>query len=166
MDSNYISNNYPIHNYSTENEFIDNNNNEPSYRQTSNVGMPSRNHNSGPATSGPKTFEFYFPLSNDTNDTRIYYVTYTELNSLDIARRLNENIDLSHIPNYQLSNHHNVQNSIQRQIVQRNFNVYNCNCNYIQEDTLRPYDTYITDIQNSSGHEVLLQPNNYQLYRQ
>src|SRR5581483_9986117 len=39
------------------------------------------------------TFEFYFPLPNDT---RIYHVTYTELHPLENARLLNNSINLSH----------------------------------------------------------------------
>ncbi|PKK63847.1 hypothetical protein RhiirC2_788330 [Rhizophagus irregularis] len=57
-------------------------------------------------TSAPQniTFEFYLSLPNDT---RIYHVTYTELNSMEIARLLNNRIDLSHIPDHQLPFHYN-----------------------------------------------------------
>ncbi|PKY46263.1 hypothetical protein RhiirA4_461086 [Rhizophagus irregularis] len=69
-------------------------------------------------TSAPQniTFEFYLPLPNDT---RIYHVTYTELNSKEIARLLNNRIDLSHIPDHQLPFHYNVHHLIRQQIVQQ-----------------------------------------------
>jgi hypothetical protein len=44
-------------------------------------------------------FEFYLPLPNDEY---IYHVTYTELNLREIARFLNNRIDLSYIPDHRL----------------------------------------------------------------
>lgn len=141
-------------NYSTENDFRTN------FRRISDVGMSNINQNNFPVdpvtSESEKTFEFYLVLPNDT---RIFNVTYTELSQLEIAQRLNNNINLSHIPDYQFRHHYYVQNLIQGQIIQKS--QQNCNFhNFIQEDTMRPYDAYITDIQNSSGHEVLLQQNN------
>ncbi|PKY19371.1 hypothetical protein RhiirB3_494397 [Rhizophagus irregularis] len=62
------------------------------------------------------TFEFYFPLPNNT---RIYHVTYTELNLTEIAQLLNNRIDLSHVPDHRFPYHHNVQHSIRQEIVQQ-----------------------------------------------
>ncbi|PKY56154.1 hypothetical protein RhiirA4_476236 [Rhizophagus irregularis] len=61
----------------------------------------------------PHLFEFYFPLPNDT---RIYYVTYTELYPLENARLLNNSINLSRI---QLPHHYNIQSLIRQQIQQQ-----------------------------------------------
>ena len=52
------------------------------------------------------------------NGTRIYHITYRELDSLEIAQLLNNRIDLSHIPYYQFPHHYNVQSLIQQWIVQ------------------------------------------------
>jgi hypothetical protein len=62
------------------------------------------------------TFEFYFPLPNDS---RIYYVTYTELHPLENARLLNDRINLSQIFNHQIPHHNNIQSLIQKQIQQQ-----------------------------------------------
>jgi hypothetical protein len=62
------------------------------------------------------TFEFYFPLPNDS---RIYYVTYTELHPLENARLLNDRINLSQISNHQIPHHNNIQSLIQQQIQQQ-----------------------------------------------
>ncbi|GBC08553.1 hypothetical protein RclHR1_08200005 [Rhizophagus clarus] len=62
------------------------------------------------------TFEFYFPLPNDI---RIYHIMYTELDSTEIARILNNRIDLSHIPDNRFPHHYNVQHLIRQQIIQR-----------------------------------------------
>ncbi|GBB89013.1 hypothetical protein RclHR1_15650001 [Rhizophagus clarus] len=59
-------------------------------------------------------FEFYLPLPND-----IYHITYTELNSIEIARLLNNRIDLSHVSNHSNQYHCNVQNLIQQQNFQQ-----------------------------------------------
>ncbi|CAB5185983.1 unnamed protein product [Rhizophagus irregularis] len=65
------------------------------------------------------TFEFYFPFSSSI-DTRIYHVTYqyTELHPLENARRLNNSISLSHIPDQQFPLHNNIHSLIQQQIQQ------------------------------------------------
>jgi hypothetical protein len=57
-------------------------------------------------------FEFYLPLPNGR-------ITYTELDSLEIARLLNNRIDLSHVPDDQLPRHHNIQSFIQQQFLQQ-----------------------------------------------
>jgi hypothetical protein len=82
----------------------------------SSVSMQIPNNNIGISNSNNNVFEFYLPLPNDN---RIYRVTYTELNSFEIARRLNNDIDISHIPDSQLSHHQNVQHFIRHQIHQR-----------------------------------------------
>ncbi|CAB4482574.1 hypothetical protein RhiirA5_476215 [Rhizophagus irregularis] len=71
------------------------------------------NSNDIAPASQNNTFEFYLPLPNDTH---IYHVIYTELNSTEIARLLNNRIDLSHIPNHRLPYHYNVQHIIRQQI--------------------------------------------------
>jgi hypothetical protein len=81
-----------------------NNNNNLGISNTNNAGF----HND--------TFVFYLALPNDT---RVYYVTYTELQSLETARLLNNGINLSHIPDDQFSHHHKIQTGIQQQVVQR-----------------------------------------------
>ncbi|CAB4444597.1 unnamed protein product [Rhizophagus irregularis] len=91
---------------------------------TNDVGISNMSlnalHNVNIATPAPQnvTFEFYFSLPNDT---RIYHVTfqYTELHPLENARLLNDRINLSHIPDYQLSHHYNLQFLIQQQIQQQ-----------------------------------------------
>ncbi|CAB5356827.1 unnamed protein product [Rhizophagus irregularis] len=54
-------------------------------------------NNATPASQNV-SFEFYFPFSSSI-DTRIYQ--YTELHPLENARLLNNNINLSHIPDPQ-----------------------------------------------------------------
>jgi hypothetical protein len=72
------------------------------------------------STSAPQnvTYEFYFPLPNDT---RIYHVTYqyTELDPLENARRLNNSINLSHIPSHQFPLHNDIHSLVQQQIHQQ-----------------------------------------------
>ncbi|PKK69237.1 hypothetical protein RhiirC2_781250 [Rhizophagus irregularis] len=74
---------------------------------TNDVGISNMSLNAlhNVATSAPQnvTFEFYFPLPNDTQN----------------ARLLNDRINLSHIPDYQLSHHYNLQFLIQQQIQQQ-----------------------------------------------
>ncbi|GBC09124.1 hypothetical protein RclHR1_08610011 [Rhizophagus clarus] len=96
------------------------------HTSTNNVGISNmnlnalhiNNINSATPASQNVTFEFYCPLPNDT---RIYHVTYqfTELHPLENARLLNDRINLSHIPDYQLQHHHNVRSLIQQQIQQQ-----------------------------------------------
>ncbi|CAB4445436.1 unnamed protein product [Rhizophagus irregularis] len=62
------------------------------------------------------TYEFYFPLPNNT---RIYRVTYTELNLTEVAQLLNNGIDLSNIPNHRLPYHYNVHRLIRQEIIQQ-----------------------------------------------
>src|SRR5437016_2215514 len=83
--------------------------------------IPNNNNNYHVAISDPNnnvspdTFEFYLPLPNDM----IYRVTYTQLHSFEIARLLNNGVDISHIPDSQFSHHQHVQQSIRQQIHQR-----------------------------------------------
>ena len=98
---------------------IPDNNNDLNFQHTSvnNIGISNIN-SASPMTPMPQTvvFEFYFPLPNNG---RIYHVTYTELHPLENARLLNNNINLSHVPDYQSPHHYNIQNLIQQQIQQR-----------------------------------------------
>ncbi|GBB84155.1 hypothetical protein RclHR1_01080011 [Rhizophagus clarus] len=88
------------------------------------VGMSSNfNINTTPSLQND-TFEFYFPLPNDT---RIYYVTYTELHPLENAQLLNNSINLSHIPEYQFPHHYNIQSLIRQQIQQVQQHIYQQN---------------------------------------
>ncbi|CAB4373336.1 unnamed protein product [Rhizophagus irregularis] len=80
------------------------------------TGNNFNNTNTIVPTPQNNTFEFYLPLPNDT---RIYYVTYTELNSTEIARLLNNRIDLSYIPDHQLPYHYNVHRLIREEIGQQ-----------------------------------------------
>ncbi|CAB4478481.1 hypothetical protein RhiirA1_455475 [Rhizophagus irregularis] len=97
----------------------------------SNLSMGDSNEQNNPinnvgafinsATPAPQnvTFEFYFPFPSSI-DTRIYHVTYqyTELHPLENARRLNNSISLSHIPDHQFPLHNNIHSLIQQQIQQ------------------------------------------------
>ncbi|CAB5180817.1 unnamed protein product [Rhizophagus irregularis] len=94
--------------------FLDNNNNDQQTPINNNVGMS--NTNTITPTLQSDTFEFYFPLQNDA---RICYVTYTELHQFEIARLLNNGINLSRIPDHQFPHHYNIQSLIQQQIQQQ-----------------------------------------------
>ena len=90
------------------------------FQLTSDVGMSNTNLDTSHANTtspSPKNtiFEFYLSLPNDT---RIYHITYRELDSLEIGQLLNNRNDLSHIPHYQFQHHYNVQSLIQQRIVQ------------------------------------------------
>ncbi|UZO06588.1 uncharacterized protein OCT59_026904 [Rhizophagus irregularis] len=88
---------------------IDNNNKNFQYASNSDPNSDTSNINNINTTAPALqnfTYEFYLPLPNDT---RIYHVTYTELNLIEIALLLNNRIDLSHIPNHRLPYHYNVQ---------------------------------------------------------
>jgi len=79
--------------------------------------LPAPQHSFNYNYNGPNiTYECYLLLPNDT---RIYYVTYAELHPFEIVRALNNGIDLSHIPDYQLQHHYNLQSSIQQHIQQQ-----------------------------------------------
>ncbi|CAB4443985.1 hypothetical protein RhiirA5_380845 [Rhizophagus irregularis] len=129
-----------------------NRNDELNYQHSSDT-ISHHNHWVNTAPSGS---EFYLPFP----DGRIYYVTYTELNQYDIARRLNSGM---YTPNYQL------QNLIQQKIAQQNCNC-NCNCNRQGTITFQPSsfnNTYVgpSNMQNT-GFDVSLQQNNYQQCQQ
>ncbi|RGB41665.1 hypothetical protein C1646_751833 [Rhizophagus diaphanus] len=53
------------------------------------------------------------------NDVIVYRVTYSELNPSENVQLLNNGINLSHIPDYQLSHHYNLQSQIRQQIQQQ-----------------------------------------------
>ncbi|CAB4493077.1 hypothetical protein RhiirA1_454362 [Rhizophagus irregularis] len=96
------------------------NNGELNFQHTSTLGMSTNtniNTSQTSATASAPTFEFYLPIPNDT---RIYHVTYTELNTTtEIAQHLNNRINLSHVPYHHFQHHYNVQTSIRQQIVQQ-----------------------------------------------
>ncbi|CAB5381417.1 unnamed protein product [Rhizophagus irregularis] len=95
---------------------LHNNNNNDQQTSINNSGIPNTFIiNTLTPTFQNDTFEFYFPLQNDT---RIYYVTYTELHPLENARLLNNNINLSRIPDHQLPHHYDIQSLI-RQLIQQ-----------------------------------------------
>ncbi|PKK69672.1 hypothetical protein RhiirC2_866607 [Rhizophagus irregularis] len=99
------------------------------------------------------TFEFYLPLPNNT---RIYHVTYTELNSTEIARLLNNRIDLSHIPNHRLPYHYNVQHLIRQQITipQQSFDTMNVQPIYQEYSDNNAFDlSLILPIQQSVDYQ-------------
>ena len=98
--------------YSNLDQTVVGNNN--GHTSIDNVGMPNLNISTAIPAPLNTTFEFYLPLPNG----RIYYVTYTELSTLEIARHLNHRIDLSHIPDDQLSHHHNIHSFIRQQFLQ------------------------------------------------
>jgi hypothetical protein len=127
------------------------NNNEHNFQDTSDFGMSNTNiSTSQTSTTAPTpqniTFEFYLPLPNDT---RIYHVTYTELNSTEIARLLNNRINLSHIPVHHFPHHFNVQTLIRQQIVQQPVDLPQ---NMIQ--SFSDNNTYNTSISDGATHNV------------
>ncbi|RGB28565.1 hypothetical protein C1646_673141 [Rhizophagus diaphanus] len=102
-----VNSSTPLHN---------NNNNNNQQTSINNTGISNTFIiNTLTPTLQNDTFEFYFPLQNDT---RIYYVTYTELHPLENARLLNNNINLSRIPYQQLPHHYDIQSLI-RQLIQQ-----------------------------------------------
>ncbi|CAB4445431.1 unnamed protein product [Rhizophagus irregularis] len=106
---------------------IDNNNKNFQHASNSNPNSDTSNINNINTTAPALqnfTYEFYLPLPNDT---RIYHVTYTELNLIEIALLLNNRIDLSHIPNHRLPYHYNVQRLIRQEIIQQSVAGYQQN---------------------------------------
>lgn len=98
---------------------INDNNENFQHASNPNINLDTSQISSNNMTTPPLqniTYEFYFPVPNDT---RVYHVTYTELNSIEIARRLNDRIDLSHLLNHQFPYHYYIQHSIRQQIVQQ-----------------------------------------------
>ncbi|RGB41677.1 hypothetical protein C1646_793122 [Rhizophagus diaphanus] len=103
-----------------------NNNNNKNIQHTliNNVGVSDTNLNTlhinntiNFTTPAPHNiFEFYFHLPNDT---RIYRVIYSELNPSENVQLLNNGINLSHIPDYLLPDHYNLQSLIRQQIQQQ-----------------------------------------------
>jgi hypothetical protein len=100
-------------NSSSSRQILNNNNNSENIQQSliNSVEVSNPNLNTLPIstintpTPAPQN-EFYL-LSGDA---RIYYVTYqyTELHPLENVRLLNDRINLSHIPNYQIPHHNNM----------------------------------------------------------
>jgi hypothetical protein len=113
----------------TENNFaplqiLDNKNESIQHTLINNTGITDTNLNTftintintATSTTQNTTFEFYFHLPNDA---RIFRVTYSELQPSENIRLLNSGINLSHIPDYKLPHHYNVQSFIRQQIQQR-----------------------------------------------
>ncbi|GBB83876.1 hypothetical protein RclHR1_10540002 [Rhizophagus clarus] len=107
------------------------------------------------------TFEFYLPLPNDIC---IYHITYTELNSIEIARLLNNRIDLSHIPNHQFPYHYNVQHLIRQQIIQQS--VVSQQSTILQQsfDTIDNNQSIFQEYSDNSAYDTssIQQPVDYQ----
>src|SRR4051794_38752207 len=95
--------------------FVDNNNEVDFQPSVDNVEMSNRDSYTGAPVPRNITFEFYLPLPTG----RILYVTYTELDALEIASLLNNRVDLTHIPDDQLSHHHNIHSFIRQQFQQQ-----------------------------------------------
>ncbi|RGB41667.1 hypothetical protein C1646_662863 [Rhizophagus diaphanus] len=103
-------------------QILNNDNNENiQHTLINNGGVPNTNLNTlhtntthTTFASQNTTFKFYFNLPNDT---RIYRVTYSELNLSENIQLLNNGIN--RIPDYVLPHHYNVQSQIQQQIQQR-----------------------------------------------
>ncbi|CAI2179461.1 7789_t:CDS:1 [Funneliformis geosporum] len=90
-------------------------NNNPNFQHNDN-GANTAAHSAPHVTAHPAphftVFECYLP----SNDGRIYYVCYTELSPNEITRRLNNGIDLSHVPEHHIPHHNRMQSLIQQQI--------------------------------------------------
>ena len=99
--------------YSNLDQTVVGNNN--GHTSIDNVGMPNLNTSTAIPAPQNTIYEVYLPLSNGS----ICYVTYTVLSTLEISRHLNNRIDLSHIPDDQLSHHHNIHSFIQQQFLQQ-----------------------------------------------
>ncbi|CAB4387648.1 unnamed protein product [Rhizophagus irregularis] len=106
-------------NSSAPQQILNNNNNE-NIQILNNVGVSDANlntlhiNNINSTTFAPNNiiFEFYYHLPNDT---RIYRVTYSELNPSENVQLLNNGINC--IPDYLLPHHYNVQSlQIQQQV--------------------------------------------------
>ncbi|CAB4478438.1 hypothetical protein RhiirA5_427682 [Rhizophagus irregularis] len=122
------SNNQNIQNYydlpmdqtgnsSAPQQIFNNKNESIQHTLINNVGISDLNTlhiNSTTPAPYNTTYEFYFHLPNDT---RIYRVTYSELNLSENVQLLNNGIN--HIPGYLLPHHYNVQSLIQKQIQQQ-----------------------------------------------
>jgi hypothetical protein len=109
------SNNQNSRDYSDLQMYQTGNYNNDQLTSINNVGMSNTPNTAAPAPQND-IFEFYFPLPNDT---RIYYVTYTELHPLENARLLNNSINLSRISDHQFPHHYNIQSLIRQQIQQQ-----------------------------------------------
>ncbi|PKK68922.1 hypothetical protein RhiirC2_713023 [Rhizophagus irregularis] len=104
-------------NSSAPQQIFNNKNENIQHTLINNVGISDLNTlhiNSTTPAPYNTTFEFYFHLPNDT---RIYRVTYSELNLSENVQLLNNGIN--HISGYLLPHHYNVQSLIQQQIQQQ-----------------------------------------------
>ena len=122
------------------------------------MGMSNLNTNTVALVPQNTTFEAYIPLNG-----RIYYVTYTELSLLGIARHLNNRIDLSQVPDDQLMHHHNIQSFIQQQFLQQH--VDNNQQNNIQQQYFDIQPTYPNNVYNAvsvSSNEATTSADNIQ----
>jgi hypothetical protein len=113
------------------------------------MGMSNLNTNTVVLVPQNTTFEVYLPLNG-----RIYHVTYTELNLLGIASHLNNRIDLSQVPDDQLTHHHNIQSFIQQQFLQQHVGYHQ------QNDIQQQYfDTQPTPYPNNAYNAVSVPSN-------
>ncbi|RIA97129.1 hypothetical protein C1645_314545 [Glomus cerebriforme] len=154
-------------NSSTPSQIADNNN----FQQTSNVNMPNTNstilHDNTVAPPQNTTFEFYLPLPNDT---RVYYVTYTELDSLEIARRLNNgmnngmNISPFHY-NIQSLIHQLIHQIQQQNIQQQSFdNISQMSQMYVDNNAHNTASVETISVDNHDMQDAGTNPNNNDRY--
>src|SRR4051794_23892452 len=99
----------------TRDTLVGNNNEVDIQLSIDNVEMSNQNTYTVAPAPRNTTFEFYLPFPTG----RILYVTYTELNTFEIASLLNNRVDLTHIPDDQLSHHHNIHSFIRQQFLQQ-----------------------------------------------
>ncbi len=130
--------------------------------QHSNHVNENSSHSPNYNYNGPNiTFEFYLTLPNDT---RIYHVRYTELHPFEIAQLLNNSINLSHISDYQLPHHHNIQSLIQQQIrqqIQESVESHIYQQNNIQQESSNTEDSiYISGIFGMDDYNTASPPSN------
>ncbi|RGB41663.1 hypothetical protein C1646_662862 [Rhizophagus diaphanus] len=155
-------------NSSAPQQILNNNNNENNqHTLINNVGVSNtnlntlhiNNINSTTLASHNIIFEFYCHLPNDT---RIYRVTYSELNPSENVQLLNNGIN--RIPDYLLPHHYNVQSQIQQQIQQQVQHPIVYQQNSIQQqsfDTTQPIpqvnsnnDTYNTAANGTVSYDM------------
>lgn len=131
--------------YQTGNTFVPNNNSNDQHASNNTVGTS----NTTTLAIQNDTFEFYFPLSNDT---RIYRVTYqyTELHPLDNARLLNNSINLFRITDH----HHNIQSLIQQQIQQQQVQQPVYQQTNVQPDNSDAYNTVSNSVNETISESI------------
>ncbi|CAB4435157.1 unnamed protein product [Rhizophagus irregularis] len=134
-------------NSSAPQQIFNNKNENIQHTLINNVGISDLNTlhiNSTTPAPYNTTFEFYFHLPNNT---RIYRVTYSELNPSENVQLLNNGIN--HIPGYLLPHHYNLQSLIQQQIQQQVQHPI-----YQQNDIQQSFDTTQSTFQVYSNNDT------------